>query len=261
VLAGFLGNVRWIVAATIVMNAATAILLTLGPRAPGLESVFAREFSLLLPVAIVHQWLFAALMITIWLLFRRSLGAVGSAYERAKQLDQLKDEFIASVNHELRTPLMTMQTYLETIRDHPERIPPEQLAAALEQACRVGDSLIDLVKSILSTRQIDREGVVFTPEPVMLRRALETAITLVDPREAGDAGSAMAARDLHLDVPEQLVVWGERIRAQQILTNLLSNAVKYSPAGTPRGPGAHRLDPGGHRHGALTPRSNAEPDG
>src|SRR5262249_55667391 len=151
-------------------------------RAPGLEGVFAREFPLLLPVALIHQWLFAALMILIWLLFRRSLGAVGSAYERAQQLDRLKDEFIASVNHELRTPLMTMQTYLETIRDHPERIPPEQLTAALDQASRVGDSLIELVKSILSTRQIDREGVAFTPEPVLVRQALEAAIALVDPR-------------------------------------------------------------------------------
>lgn len=228
VLAGLLGNVRWIIGATLVMNAATTVLLALAPQASGLQSVFGRELPLIIPVALAHQWLFAVLMIAIWLLFRRTVSAVGVAYERAKQLDALKDEFISSVNHELRTPLMTMQTYLETLREQPEQLPPDQLAAALDQVCAVGDSLVELVKSILSTRRIDQEGLSFTPEPVAVRRALDAAIALVDPRMALNV-----TRDLHVEVPETLVVLGEHVRLQQILTNLLSNAVKYSAPGTP----------------------------
>jgi len=49
---------------------------------------------------------------------------------RAKQLDALKDEFIAC-EHELRTPLMTMQTYLETLRETSDTLPPEQMRVAL----------------------------------------------------------------------------------------------------------------------------------
>jgi signal transduction histidine kinase len=228
ILAGVLGNIWWILGATVVMNGATVALLLLAPRAAGLDPIFARELPLIVPVALVHQWLFAALMIMIWVLFRRTLGAVGTAYERAKQLDQLKDEFIASVNHELRTPLMTMQTYIETLREHSADLPPEQVAAALDQVGRVGDSLVELVKDILSTRQIDQEGATFVPQVVGVRSTLETAAELVDPREAG-----MVARDLRLAVGEQIVIWGDRLRLQQILTNLLSNAVKYSAPGTP----------------------------
>lgn len=228
ILAGILGNVWWILGATVVMNGATVALLMLAPRAAGLDPIFAREFPLILPVALVHQWLFAALMIMIWLLFQRTVGEVGTAYERAKQLDQLKDEFIASVNHELRTPLMTMQTYIETLRENSADLPPEQLAGALDQVSRVGDSLVELVKDILSTRRIDQEGTDFVPQVVGVRSTLETAAELVDPREAG-----AVSRDLRIAVGEQLVIWGDRLRLQQILTNLLSNAVKYSAPGTP----------------------------
>lgn len=238
VLAGMLGNVRWIVLAAAVMNAATVVLLLL--PLPGLvDPVLKRELFLILPVALVHQWLFAVLMITIWRLFQRTLGAVGVAYQRAQQLDALKDEFIASVNHELRTPLMTMQTYLETLRERPDLLPPDQLAATLDHVCRVGDSLIELVQGILSSREIDRDSVAFTPEPIAVRATLDAALLLVDPR-SGDVGvdgahaldGAHPPRDLVVEVPERLMVWGERVRLQQVLTNLLSNAVKYSAPGT-----------------------------
>lgn len=236
VLAGLLGNIRWIAIATAVMNVATVALLLLVPPAAGLGPIFAGELPLLIPVAVAHQWLFAVLMVIIWQLFRRTVGEVGVAYERAQQLDALKDEFIASVNHELRTPLMTMQTYLETLRDTPEPLPADELASALAHVCRVGDSLIELVQSILSTRQVDKEGLALSAEPVDVRQAFEAAIRLIDPR----AGQNIP-RDLTVEIPEDLTVLGERVRLQQVLTNLLSNAVKYSAPGTPVEIHAHLL--------------------
>jgi signal transduction histidine kinase len=254
VLAGLLGNVRWVVIATLVMNLATIALLLLVPQANVLRPVFGRELPLIIPVAVVHQWLFAILMITIWRLFQRTLGAVGVAYDRAQQLDVLKDEFIASVNHELRTPLMTMQTYLETLREAPDDLPPEQLRSALDQVCRVGDSLVELVQSILSTRQIESDDVTaYTPEPVTLRPALEAAFALVGPRSGQDV-----PRDLTVDIPEALTVWGERVRLQQIFTNLLSNAVKYSPPGAPVEVRARVLDEPTASARGRWPRSTRE---
>jgi signal transduction histidine kinase len=196
------------------------------PQHQDLAAYFGRELPLIIPVALAHQWLFALLMITIWRLFRRTVNEVGVAYQRARQLDALKDEFIASVNHELRTPLMTMQTYLEVLRG-PEQLPPEQMASALDHVARVNDSLVELVQSILSTREIDRQSEAITPRPVAVKQALDAAILLIDPRAA-----QQAPRDLVLDVPETLMVLGEGVRLQQVLTNLISNAVKYSPPGT-----------------------------
>ncbi len=235
VLAGMLGSVRWIALSVAVMNAVTiALLIVLPLGGQGLvDPLLRRELPLIVLVALTHQWLFAVLMIVIWRLFQRTLGAVGVAYERAQQLDALKDEFIASVNHELRTPLMTMQTYLETLREQPDLLPPDQLGAVLDHVCRVGDSLIELVQGILSSREIDRDSAAFTPVPVAVRAALDAAILLIDPHTAdAEANGASRQRDLVLDVPPGLVVWGEPVRVQQVLTTLLSNAVKYSAPGT-----------------------------
>jgi signal transduction histidine kinase len=236
ILAGVLGDLWTVVIATIVTNLLTILLFWLTPRAPGLEQIFNTELPLLLPVSLIYQWLFASLMIAVSRAFKRTLGQIGVAYERAKQLDALKDEFIASVNHELRTPLMTMQTYMETLRETSETMPPEQVRMVLNQACQVGDSLVDLVRSILSSREIDREVAVMQAEPVALRQTIFDAARLIDPREAGSA-----VRDLRVDVDEQMVIWGDRIRLQQVLTNLLTNAAKYSDPGTPIEVRAHIL--------------------
>lgn len=58
-------------------------------------------------------------------------------------------------------------------------------------------------------------------------RVLKHALALSNPREGN-----IAERVLHVDVPPGLMVWGETVRLQQVLTNLLSNAIKYSPPET-----------------------------
>jgi len=47
-------------------------------------------------------------MVAIWLTYRQTLAALGAAHERAQQLDGLKAQFITHINHELRTPVMTL---------------------------------------------------------------------------------------------------------------------------------------------------------
>ena len=240
VLAGLLGN-RWsVVAATLGMNLATVALLVLLVPAPALQMIWYTERPLILAVSLVYQWLFAAIMIVIWSTFARTLTQIGTAYDRATQLESLKDSFISSVNHELRTPLMTMLTYLETLRERPEALPPEQLSLVLDQVCRVGEDLSDLVKSILSARQLDQEAADFAPATVPVLPVVETAIQMVAAPTAGSGSQDGLQRDLHLHVPADTEIWGDAIRLQQVLTNLLSNALKYSPDGTPVEISAHR---------------------
>ncbi len=108
------------------------------------------------------------------------------------------------------------------------RVNATKQADMLGRASRQSRTLINLVQSILDTRRIDQEAGDFTPEVVHLATAAQTALTLIDPGEA-DPNSRIVA----LQVPDSLVVWGESVRVQQILTNLISNAIKYSPPDTP----------------------------
>lgn len=180
---------------------------------------------------LVEQWVLALIVYAAARGYRRILRLISDVrvqYERARKLDELKDQFITTVNHELRNPVMLMQGYIDLLRIKGEELTPERRAELMRRAAQAGDNLTELVQSILSTRRIDQSARDFEPEAIPVFDVVATAASLVDPREGKGV-----ERELRLQVPPDLVVWGEPIRLQQILTNLLSNAIKYSPLGTP----------------------------
>ncbi|HLV97921.1 MAG TPA: HAMP domain-containing sensor histidine kinase [Ktedonobacterales bacterium] len=188
-----------------------------------------------LPLAILAA-VVVALVLTRQVLTMRDLVDAHIATARAEQLDALKDQFITSVNHELRTPLMTMKGYLTLLTDTRVQAPQEKRLEMLTRANRSCESLVYLVQSILDTRRIDQEAGNFTPEAVSVQAAMQAALSLVDPREADPS-----EREITINIPDDLMIWGEAVRLQQILTNLVSNAIKYSPAGAPVAIRAHML--------------------
>lgn len=163
------------------------------------------------------------------LLTMRDLVDARLANERAQQLDSLKDQFITSVNHELRTPLMTMQGYIHILSEpEAQQVSASKREDMLARAKRACEGLVHLVESILSTRRIEDDATDFTPEVVSLRAAVEAALSLLNPRDADPAGRRIAVH-----IPATLQVWGEHVRVQEIVMNLLSNAIKYSPEDAP----------------------------
>jgi signal transduction histidine kinase len=158
----------------------------------------------------------------------RELGDVRIAYERASALDDLKNQFIVSVNHELRNPVMAMMGHLDILDMSLASAPPERLQKATKGAIRAAENLRTLLASILDANRLEQGPGDFTSERVSLVQAIQASIQLIDPNE----GSPQE-RELRILVPDDLSIWGEPIRLQQILTNLLSNALKYSSPGTP----------------------------
>jgi signal transduction histidine kinase len=217
-LAGALGNVRLIIGTTLVMNGVT---LALG------MAYFSSVLPLFLVIGLLQQWTVAGLTLVIASNYQKTLRELGQAYARSRQLEVLKEHFITNVNHELRTPIMAMQGYLDALVQAHPTLSPEQHARFVHKAHEVGEQVIHLIESILDVRHID-ETVVEHPEPVELRTICTQAFHLVDPREA-----SLAGRELRLLLPEGLAVWGEPTRLTQVFTNLFSNAGKYSPAGSP----------------------------
>jgi signal transduction histidine kinase len=180
---------------------------------------------------VVEQWVLALTVYAAARGYRRILQLISDVrvqYERAKQLDDLKDQFITNVNHELRNPVMLMQGYIDLLRLKGEELAADRRVQLVQRASQAGDTLAKLVQSILSTRRADQGARDFTPEAVPVLEAILLAAGSVDPEDGRGP-----ERDLRVDVPSGLAIWGESVRLQQILVNLLSNAIKYSPPGTP----------------------------
>jgi signal transduction histidine kinase len=226
VLAGVMGNTQTIVVITIASNILSLFLFLLTPVVtPNLT----HQLSLFAPQVYMQQWLTAILMIVSIQNYQRNLRELSNAriqYERARQVDDLKDQFIRSVNHELRTPVMALQGFIELYLEG-KQLPPERRHRLIEDAGSVCDDLVHLMESILETGRIDQGAKDFTPQTVFVLDAIKTATRLVDPREGN-----IVERELRVHVPEDLAIMGESVRLQQIFSNLLSNAVKYSVPGT-----------------------------
>ena len=217
-LAGTIGNTALVVTTTLLMNGVALFISLTYPPTP---------LGLFLAIGIMQQWTVATLAIVIASSYQQALRDLSLAYAHARQLEELKERFITNVNHELRTPVMTVLGYLDFLQRTWQNLPPEQLTRSFQKAREVGEHLMQLIQSILDVRRID-ESLLENPEPVVLRDICDQALQLIDPREA-----QLASRHVTFDIPEGLAVWGEPVRLQQVLTNLLSNAGKYSPPGTP----------------------------
>jgi signal transduction histidine kinase len=231
VLVGVLGNLWTVIGATLLTNGLTLLMVYLAPRNPELATVVKNQFDSIAVAAIALEWLIASFLIANWLTYRQTLKTLGAAYGRiqqAERLDELKDQFITHINHELRTPIMALHGYVEYLREAQPQLTDEELASALERASRTGSSLVALLSSILEVRRIDGKTDTFEPTVVPVLETLETALTLINPRE-----TTRGSQDIQVSIPEWVAIWGEPVRFQQILTNLLSNALKYSPPGSP----------------------------
>jgi signal transduction histidine kinase len=232
VLVGLL-DTSWItlLGTTLVVNAFSLFIMANVLTVPGIGLAMVSGRLLLLVFPVFVQWAVAGILFATRQTYTqtlRELGDVRVAYEHARRLDQLKDQFISHINHELRSPVMALLGHVELLLLADESLSQEERRSYLERAKRTGDQLSSLVNSILAARGLDRDSSRVTIEVVPLRDAFDAALDLVDPREGQNT-----PRNLQVSLPNGLAVWASTVRVRQIFTNLLSNAVKYSMPGTP----------------------------
>lgn len=215
VLAGVLSDIWLVVVTTFIMNVAAIACILL---------INVPQFTVLFFVLILgQQWAIATITVTVARVYQRTLAELAMAYTQAQQLDVLKDQFIANVNHELRTPFMVVQGYIEVLQSRHTELTDDQIAVALSAARESGRTLLDLLNHILEVRYIDQESAHIQLTNVPVLTTVQNALRLVDPRESNNE-----QRHIAIQVPDHLEVWGDPVRFQQIITNLLSNALKYS---------------------------------
>jgi len=148
------------------------------------------------------------------------------AYERKKEVDVMKEQFISIASHELRTPLTAVQGYIELLCDHRDMLTPETQTEFLRNA-RVGcDELNLMVSNILDASLIRGDVAKMQLYPVSLNSAVLHVLEILD------AAVQREKRSVTIYVDSNLAVYADELRLRQILLNLVSNALKYSAPGT-----------------------------
>ncbi|MHB1132875.1 MAG: PAS domain-containing sensor histidine kinase [Chloroflexota bacterium] len=154
----------------------------------------------------------------------RVVGAVAVARDisELRELDRLKDEFLAVAAHELKTPVTITKGYAQALLRSGHSL-PESHRKMLQSIDRGADRIDGLVGDLLDIVRLQTAGIELRSERVDLAELVE---------EVSDRLAATAPKHrLRLAAVEPVVVQGDRARLEQVLENLLDNALRYSPGG------------------------------
>jgi two-component system phosphate regulon sensor histidine kinase PhoR len=144
-----------------------------------------------------------------------------------RRLERMRQDFVANVSHELKTPLASIKAYAETLLDwalHDENVNTRFLRRIEEQADRLNQLILDL----LSLARIESGQEVFEHKPLALAPVLASCIE--SHRGRAEARSLSLGLELGALDDETLITADEEA-IRQILDNLIDNAIKYTPDG------------------------------
>jgi signal transduction histidine kinase len=145
--------------------------------------------------------------------------------ERLEALHQLQADFIATVSHDLRTPLAALQAGLDVLhRSAADRLRQDE-QRLFENGRRNTERLRVLIDDLLAFNQLEAGTFELDREPLDLRTVIHAAVSAVSPL------LQEKEQTVALDLPEPLLVEGDQQRLEQVLVNLLANANRHTQTG------------------------------
>jgi PAS domain S-box-containing protein len=147
-----------------------------------------------------------------------------AAREEAETANRIKDEFLAVLSHELRSPLNPILGWSRLLQDR--KLDEKRTTYALETIERNAKIQVQLIDDLLDVARILRGKLSLNVAPVNLAATITAALETV--RLAAEAKSIQIQTMLQPDVGRIL---GDSGRLQQVIWNLMSNAVKFTPQG------------------------------
>jgi two-component system CheB/CheR fusion protein len=157
------------------------------------------------------------------LAIKRDVTEINRTMIALKEADRRKDEFLATLAHELRNPLSPIRNAIEIMRLAHDQESIDRAREVMDRQARVlsrmVEDLIDLARIVEKKTELQRER-------ISVARVVESALETCGPRIERNR------QRLTVDVPEEpIYVDGDPLRLAQVIVNLLDNATKYTDAG------------------------------
>jgi len=143
----------------------------------------------------------------------------------SKRLDELKDEFIGMVSHELSSPLTIITGSLNTLLSEGEQLSRDETRHLLQNATLAADTLSHLLGNLLELSRAQAERLILHEEPIRSDIVARNTVERIKEQHS--------IHKFVIDFPEGLpLINADPLRLERILYNLLDNARKYSPKGS-----------------------------
>ncbi len=141
-----------------------------------------------------------------------------------KKLDQLKDDFIGLVSHELRSPMTVIIGAINTVLTEGANLSPEETRQLLNDAASEAELLSHLLGNLLELSRVQADRLVLHAEATDVKKVVQDVVEEIKRQSS--------AHQFMVNLPRKLpLVYADELRLERILYNLLENAVKYSPQG------------------------------
>ncbi len=155
----------------------------------------------------------------------------------AAETERLRSTLLATMSHDVRTPIATITGAATTLLDESAVLSPAEERDLLETIREEAERLNRLVRDLLDLNRIESGALAVHKEWCPLEDLVGAALARSE--------EMLAGRDVQVHLPESLLGAGvDPVLIEQVLTNLLENAAKYTPAGSPIEIEAHAV-PGG----------------
>jgi signal transduction histidine kinase len=151
----------------------------------------------------------------------RTTAELKAANERLKELDRLKDDFISTVTHELKTPLTSVRSLTEILHDHPD-LDDTRRKEYLQIIVKESERLTRLITQVLNFQKIDSDGMEWHISHLNLAQIIRDSITAS--QQLIQENNITLTTAIAETVPE---IDGDHDRLMQVMMNLISNAVKF----------------------------------
>ena len=147
-----------------------------------------------------------------------------STIANLQELSETKTAFVASVNHELRTPLSSIIGYVEIIKDITDSKPELGISKYLEVVDRNANILLELVDGILSLAKLDSHSAFLPNIRVDIGQVIDHSIFVLQP------ACEKSKIDINFSINRDLgyFIQGDEGQLNQVILNLLTNSIKFS---------------------------------
>jgi two-component system sensor histidine kinase VicK len=151
------------------------------------------------------------------------LSKIARDITEKKQEEQRKNDFIAMVSHELKTPLTSVKSYVQVLLERAKKDNDRFMITALSRADIQTRKMATMIHDFLSLARLQDGKISLRKEPFDLKELIEEV--------AGDSQFLTSNHSVELKDCRQVMVNADRDKITQVIMNLLSNAIKYSPNG------------------------------
>jgi signal transduction histidine kinase len=148
--------------------------------------------------------------------------------EKLSDLNRLKDVFLGTASHELKTPLTSVIAYAELLDDHEGRLSREQGREFVGRLRAEAQRLLSLIEDILDLSRLESGKLALKPRPIELAELVRGAIETT--RGMAQKFGVSVQGEVSDGLPMLAL---DEVKIRQVLVNLVVNAIKFSPRDVP----------------------------